>query len=55
MVCAEDGQSYDEVDCAAHCEQEYGQDCVAAGCDASEADNPCGCEYGIVDGEPVDP
>ncbi len=56
MTCnEEDRYSYDEHDCAEYCVEVYGEDYYSNGCDASDADNPCGCEYGIVDGEPVDP
>ncbi len=55
MVCAEDGTSYDEIDCTEHCEQEYGLGYFSGGCDAEEAEstaNPCRC---VREGEPVEP
>lgn len=47
-VC-EDGE-WTEVDCHALCRDEYGPEYVSWGCDA-EADNPCQCEYDMIEGE----
>ncbi len=55
MVCAADRYSYDEKACTDYCIEVFGQDYYPTGCDTSDADNLCGCEYGVVDGEPVDP
>ena len=54
-VCADDRYSFEQKDCQLWCEEEFGEDYWSTTCDMSDVDNPCGCEYGIVDGEPVDP
>jgi len=51
MVCS-DGYYYEPLECDAYCKEQYGEDAYAVGCDA-EAEDPCLCEYGPVDGEPV--
>jgi hypothetical protein len=55
MVCEEDGWTFTEVDCAEYCTENFGEDYYSTGCDQEDEENICGCEYGIVDGEPVDP
>ncbi|MBW2700095.1 MAG: hypothetical protein JRF33_04685 [Deltaproteobacteria bacterium] len=53
QVCDENAWSFTDHDCQDWCVENYGRSSLAGTCDASETDNPCGCEYGIVDGEPV--
>ena len=55
VVCDDDEYSWTEHDCDAYCTDTFGEDYYATGCDAENQTNPCGCEYGIVDGEPVEP
>lgn len=53
QVCDEDSWSYTTWTCQDWCEENYGPEYIAGDCDDSQSDNPCNCEYGIVDGEPV--
>ena len=50
-IC-EDSWSFTTYDCQDWCEATYGAESSAGDCDATEVENPCNCEYGIVDGEP---
>ncbi len=50
MVCT-DGYYYEALECDPYCKEQYGADAYAVGCDA-DAEDPCLCEYGIVDGDP---
>jgi hypothetical protein len=52
-ICNDDSFSWSEVGCYDYCVENFGEDYYPTGCDiANEADNICGCEYGIVDGKP---
>ncbi|MBN2497603.1 MAG: hypothetical protein JXR96_23625 [Deltaproteobacteria bacterium] len=53
LVCDQDAYSWTSWDCQDWCEEVYGEGWTSTGCDADEAENFCGCEYGIVDGEPI--
>jgi len=55
FVCDDNSWSWSEIECAEYCTDNFGSDYYSTGCDAESEDNFCGCEYGIVDGEPVDP
>jgi hypothetical protein len=56
VICEEDAWTWTEHDCDTWCTDTFGEDYYAEGCDpGNESDNPCGCKYGIVDGEPAPP
>ncbi|HUU04181.1 MAG TPA: hypothetical protein VM425_22280 [Myxococcota bacterium] len=53
-VCSADYMGWENVDCVEYCTDNFGDDYYSTGC---KQDNPeeniCGCEYGMVDGEPA--
>jgi hypothetical protein len=51
-VCV-DGVDFTYQDCNERCVAEHGSDWISPGCNA-EAEDPCQCMYGIVDGEMVE-
>ncbi|RJO74058.1 MAG: hypothetical protein C4523_01485 [Myxococcales bacterium] len=53
-VCQDDGYSWAAVDCWDRCLEQFGPDYYPVACNIENADNPCGCEYGIVDGGMVE-
>ena len=59
LYCADDatvficGDRWEEVDCNALCQETHGLDWYSEGCNA-EAEDPCQCVYGMLDGEPVE-
>jgi hypothetical protein len=53
MICDEQYWSYTPVDCDTYCTETFGEHYYSDGCDDTNEENICGCEYGIVDGEPV--
>ena len=50
VAICEDSYFYTSHDCDERCRETHGPDFYSMGCDA-EAEDPCRCEYGIVDGE----
>lgn len=53
-VCSADYYGWEDVDCNDYCSDNFGDDYFSTGCKADNSqDNICGCEYGLVDGEPA--
>lgn len=54
-VCNDD-YYWESISCNERCanDPDFGPDYYSAGCEAENADNPCLCEYGIIDGDPVE-
>lgn len=52
QVCRDD-HSFETRTCNDHCRETFGPDYYATGC-SGDAENPCGCEYGMIDGEMVE-
>ncbi len=50
-VCSADDYSFHLEFCSDYCRTYYGNDYYSTGCYESNYDNPCGCEYDIVDGD----
>ncbi len=53
-VCSADYMGWENVDCIEYCTDNFGDDYYSTGCkEDNSQDNICGCEYGMVDGEPA--
>ena len=53
VFCDLDGMTTTSSSCSDYCVATSGPDYYSTGCD-SEAADPCMCEYGVIDGEPVE-
>ena len=53
-VCESLSEGYVKYFCENYCVEEFGADYVSYGCDAQDTQNPCQCEYGIIEGEPIE-
>ncbi len=54
FVCENPSEWFTMYLCEDYCVEEFGADYVSYGCDAEDTQNPCQCEYGIIEGEPIE-
>jgi hypothetical protein len=45
---------WQSISCENYCVQTFGEDYISYGCSEENAENPCGCEYGMIDGDYVE-